>query len=76
MNEKTIFEEFPPLPQLSTLLAVASCSPVAEPAAAADPEADPHYGYYGYGLGHHYGYGLGYGHHYPYYGHYWGRKKR
>merc|ERR1719151_103078 len=51
---------------LSALVAVASSSPV----------ADPHYAYYGYGLGHYYGYGLGYGHYYPYYGHYWGRKKR
>merc|ERR1719239_1695357 len=32
----------------------------AEPAAAAEPEADAYYGYYGYGARPYYGYGLGY----------------
>merc|ERR1711990_1280820 len=53
---------------LICLAALAIADPAAEPKAAADPKADPYYGYYGlghygYGLGY-YGYGLGHGYYY------------
>merc|ERR1719500_2302561 len=48
----------------------------AEPTAAAEPEADAYYGYYGYGARPYYGYGLGYrgyaGYHGLGYRSYWG----
>merc|ERR1712168_492353 len=50
-------------------LAVADAEP------EADANADAWYGY-GYGLGHRYGGYYGYGAYRPYYGRYWGRKKR
>merc|ERR1712212_543616 len=40
---------------LICLAALAIADPAAEPKAAADPKADPYYGYYGLGHGYYYG---------------------